>query len=386
MLRAGLISLSTLLMLLAVNASADDIAKREGAPTFQVAALLPLTGVQAEHGMRLRAGIEQALEYLRARKYKIEVEFVDSESTHQQAAKWAVEVASSDKQPHAVLLGVELLGARKVQTHLERANIPYFLITVDDQSLLRTAKFGQMLSASLEQKVEEAWEFSSSKLSAKRVAIFLPLEHGRIEEFLRFASAKKPSGSEIKVFSYASQSDLASHFDGAKEFLPDVLWLPWVGERLKEFLPAMKQRGWTRPYLGFDEFPLEQLKVEAAVESAAVTFPPEWLGNYLIEHFHPGVAPAKKTDLAVSFLRGRGESSSSLPLGVEALAFESLLLATRTFEKSAFRGKGLSYMKMLKRYGSFEGLLGTYRVLPNGTLKRPLLVLRSSKNGFQVQY
>lgn len=388
LIRGAALCLTTLLIFSGQKAHSNVVAQRQNAPVFKVAALLPLTGLQAERGVRMRAGVEQALAYLRARKYKVEVEFVDSGSLHQTAAKWAVDLASAKSQPHAVLLGVELLSARKVQTHLERAKIPYFLINVDDQSLMRTAKFGQLVSATLEQKVEAAWNFSKSNLGATKVALFLPLEHGRIENFLKFAMDKKPKATELKVFSYAAQSDLTADFDAAKEFQPDVLWVPWVGERFQEFLPAMKQRGWTRPYLGFDELIVERVVVESDVEGeeAAVTYPPEWLGNFLLEHFHPGIAPANKTDLAVNFIRGRGESSVALPLGLEALSFESLLLATRTFEKSAFRGKGLSYMKMLKRYGSFEGLVGSYRILPNGTLKRPLLTLRSSKNGFQVQY
>jgi len=61
-----------------------------------------------------------------------------------------------------------------------------------------------------------------------------------------------------------------------------------------------------------------------------------------------------------------------------------LVLAGKAFHKSAYRAEGLTFVKVLRRLGKFEGLSGSYPIRPDGQIDHPVLKVETTASGFRL--
>ncbi|NCN39921.1 amino acid ABC transporter substrate-binding protein [bacterium] len=364
----------TTLLTLGLGVSQDSQASQGTPPEFRVTAILPVSGALDARGQDLRLGLELAGDHLSTQYgLRVKLNVLDNKSSNVEAGLLAKSIDSMKEKPHIVIGGVNELSARAIKLHLEKAQVPMIFPVLQESSLLRGSRFVHSLSATPTTWIKKAWELSAKDLRAKKVVIFMPLAQGGIDAFLGEAQKHKPKGVELKVFSYGeSQPDKEKILNDAYEFRPDVMWVPWADERLELMIKGMKARAWTRPFIGFELWDFKSWKEKLG---------DSWKGHYLLRQY----SPEFDSDLAKDFRKLlknskiEGEVRDDL-----ALSFEALVLAGKAFHKSAYRAEGLTFVKVLRRLGKFEGLSGSYPIRPDGQIDHPVLKVETTASGFRL--
>ena len=336
--------------------------------------ILPLSGVQQSGGTSMQQGFELAQAELLEQGEDLRLVFFDSESKKNRAATLAKELSEAKgSENKTVMLAADELSLGEARKHLDRNRVPYLVPMVEEKKLLKQMKMGQGFSQTLAGKISVAGQFSMKELSAKKVLLFLPLDNGRIEEFLAEAKSVLGKKAKLVVESYKESEEISLLSAKVFEHKADVNWVPWMSaERLQVLIRESRDLGWSRPFLGFEDWDGVQLS-EGLGEA--------WIGNFLIKHYHYSF----DSKLNRKFVQNFSQRFSGKPSELSALAYESLHFAFEAFKKSAYRGKGLSLLKMYRRFGRYKGLVGNYRVRQNAPLQRPLLVLRSAPGGYRVE-
>ncbi len=344
--------------------------------------ILPLSGVQETKGKDMRLGIEMAATYLKAH-YQIETELTwhDSTSSHLEAGKFAKQIQEQDEKPHAVIGSANDLSAAAIKLHLEQAGVPMIFPLLQNPQLLRGSRFAHTMSVGPSSWSLAAWDLSKNHLRAQRVLLLMPIVQGGIDEFLAVFQKTIGKKAKLKVLSYGGVENIEKILDEATQFKPDVVWLPWIDSNFEAILKGFRTRSWTRPFIGFEDW---DFKKRGQALGAA------WTGNYMLRMYSADL----KTDLAKAFQKlipkeeaavGKEElPKSAAPRIISddtALAFEATLLAGLTHKKAAYRAKGLSFVKVLRHSGKFEGLAGTYKIRPDGQIERPVLKVETTSSG-----
>ena len=370
-------SVIVLTILSSITAFASDYESKKAGysklQTLRIDAILPLTGPLKERGFRMQQGIELGIEALDT-FYDLggKLSVHDSESEHVKAGKLAQKITEMNEKPHLVIGASNPLSAKSIKLYLEAAKIPMMFPLLQDRKLLKGSRFVHTMSLETSKFVDAAWKFSKGHLRAKKIVLFLPLSQGGIDEVLSMVQSRVSKGTELKVITYKTEDEMDGYVKEALKFQPDVLWAPWADSHFVDLVKGVRAGGWSRPFLGFEDWPFSELS--KSLKDA-------WIGNYVLRQFSLSL----KTDASKRFLSlFKKKYPDSSPTEASALSYEATVLAGQALKKSAFRAEGLTFSKMLRRFGKFEGLAGSYSMRPDGAIIRPILVLETTRTGLRI--
>ncbi len=353
-------------------AAAGCMSNRGKDDALKIGVVLPLSGENAVYGKEILNGIECANSYLRdisPTGTKLpELIVVDDRSRSAEAAKAIPKLY--DAGVAAVLVGYTSEEALAVKGEALRLQLPVMTPAGSNDKITERNPYMFRTNFSDRQQARALAYYAYYPRGCRRMASLLNLDENAIyarDLGRQTAQAFVDSGGAL-VFSGGFRENQTDFRPLLRELLagmPDVVFVPAFPEAAGRIIRQLRELGYRGLILGGDSWSGEKLLKECGPDAAPASF--------TVPFAPGGDSKEEKAFCELYRLMYRNEPTNNAALG-----YDALMLTYHATRDTVYSEEVLSRFRLLR---SFRGAAGELAVLPEGDVRRPVVIQQVVSDG-----